>query len=515
MFMKNLFARLSQAKRLGTLALFSATLFFAVLILSPVAIFAQPMSFQGSDYTRLAMMNQRSKVYVEALTYPTLQENASSKSGVVVRFRIPYDRLVFVRNREATKGNEFVAEVKVNVELSKERQRVTDETWTQKVFASTFEESKDRLRDVQGQVHFEVDAGMYAYRININEQNGMLHPIVVPNYAEGNALSEATPMSSTPQTTLNLGGDVEYGQGSTFATFFSLKPNAALSDASLSYTLYKLSLKNINDFQRRMQDSPMRQLGRMRNNDEAGNADESGRNRPLPSGQDEPSRGMMEMPKLPPDAEKIMEGQVNSAQIVSTQGIVLNELPLSKNAYQATITLGDKPLADGVYILQMNLKTSDGIQTSIHRFATHWRNMPASLLNLDVAIDNLKFVVEKNALRDLKRGSAIEKEAKFKAFWQAKDPSPNTEFNELMSEYYRRIDEAAVSFQTGTGLLNGHETDRGKIFIANGAPIRKERTLPDSGGVRETWTYSDGKTYVFEAASSLDAFELIGKDRVK
>jgi hypothetical protein len=35
------------------------------------------------------------------------------------------------------------------------------------------------------------------------------------------------------------------------------------------------------------------------------------------------------------------------------------------------------------------------------------------------------------------------------------------------------------------------------------------RSFPDSGGVLETWTYSDGRTFTFEAISSLDAFHLV------
>ena len=75
-------------------------------------------------------------------------------------------------------------------------------------------------------------------------------------------------------------------------------------------------------------------------------------------------------------------------------------------------------------------------------FQSYWPDMPASLLNLDIAIEHMKFFLKEEELNTINSGSNIEKEQKFRAFWNRLDPTPNTVLNERMAEYYKRIDYA-------------------------------------------------------------------------
>src|SRR5690606_34372307 len=113
-------------------------------------------------------------------------------------------------------------------------------------------------------------------------------------------------------------------------------------------------------------------------------------------------------------------------------------------------------------------------------------------------------------IRAMLRGSRAEREQSILSYWKARDPSPGTPYNELMAEYYRRIDHAAVAFRTGAGPIpNGLRTDQARIYIVHGPPEGVDRTFPPTGGVEETWTYGDGRRFVFWAASSLDPLALI------
>jgi len=76
----------------------------------------------------------------------------------------------------------------------------------------------------------------------------------------------------------------------------------------------------------------------------------------------------------------------------------------------------------------------------------------------------------------------------FYEFWRTKDPDTTTAYNEVLVEYYRRVDEAVSRFSTLSGQ-DGYKTDRGRIFILYGAPTRVEKYIPPGEAPREVWIY--------------------------
>jgi len=131
-----------------------------------------------------------------------------------------------------------------------------------------------------------------------------------------------------------------------------------------------------------------------------------------------------------------------------------------------------------------------------------------SLYNLDVAIEMLRFIVSDSELRRINSGSASERERKFREFWAQRDPTPDTEFNELMAEYYRRIDHAYRNFSSLQ--TPGFDTDQGKAYILYGAPLNVERRLPSGSPAREIWEYPN-RTLIFEATTGFGDFRLISE----
>ena len=61
-----------------------------------------------------------------------------------------------------------------------------------------------------------------------------------------------------------------------------------------------------------------------------------------------------------------------------------------------------------------------------------------------------------------------EMEAWFKTFWEKRDPTPETKFNELMDEYYTRVTNSVRKYSTR--YKEGWQTDQGKIFLLYGEP---------------------------------------------
>ena len=68
--------------------------------------------------------------------------------------------------------------------------------------------------------------------------------------------------------------------------------------------------------------------------------------------------------------------------------------------------------------------------------------------------------------------SEDEKIESFKRFWAQRDPSPGTDRNELMDEYYNRV---AYANENYTGFRDGWKTDMGMIYIIFGSPSDIER----------------------------------------
>ena len=83
------------------------------------------------------------------------------------------------------------------------------------------------------------------------------------------------------------------------------------------------------------------------------------------------------------------------------------------------------------------------------------------------------------------------------AFWQRRDPTPDTEENEYKEEHYQRIAYANEHFAAG---IPGWNTDRGRMYIMYGKPDEieshpsggtYERPMEEGGGETSTFPFED------------------------
>lgn len=126
-----------------------------------------------------------------------------------------------------------------------------------------------------------------------------------------------------------------------------------------------------------------------------------------------------------------------------------------------------------------------------------WPDMPESLRDVEYAIESLRFIAPEGMLDSLQRGSFEERRNKLERYWKQRDATPETADNPIMTEYYRRVDEAREQFAT-LKQRDGTRTDRGRIFVLNGPPSHTERMLDPVNGFTETWTYDrTRKRFVF------------------
>ena len=79
------------------------------------------------------------------------------------------------------------------------------------------------------------------------------------------------------------------------------------------------------------------------------------------------------------------------------------------------------------------------------------------------------------------------------AFWQRRDPTPDTEENEFKEEHYQRIAYANEHFAAG---VPGWKTDRGRIYIVFGKPDEIE-SHPSGGTYERPMEEGGGETSTF------------------
>jgi GWxTD domain-containing protein len=90
-----------------------------------------------------------------------------------------------------------------------------------------------------------------------------------------------------------------------------------------------------------------------------------------------------------------------------------------------------------------------------------------------------------------------ERDQFIEAFWQRRDPTPDTEENEYKEEHYQRIAYANEHFAAG---IPGWKSDRGRIYIMYGKPDEieshpsggtYERPIEEGGGETSTFPFED------------------------
>jgi len=102
---------------------------------------------------------------------------------------------------------------------------------------------------------------------------------------------------------------------------------------------------------------------------------------------------------------------------------------------------------------------------------------------------------ERKAFKQLSNDE--ERDQFIEAFWQRRDPTPDTEENEFKDEHYRRIEYANEHFAAG---IPGWRSDRGRIYITFGPPDEidshpsggtYERPMEEGGGETSTYPFED------------------------
>lgn len=180
--------------------------------------------------------------------------------------------------------------------------------------------------------------------------------------------------------------------------------------------------------------------------------------------------------------------------------------------HTAMFPMNAKTLEEGTYRLTININIDNNTIRRTKSFRVIWIDKPASLRNMDYAIEMLEYITTPEEYREIRRGSSDEREKKFFAYWRKKDPDPQVAYNPVMTVFYRRVDHATREFTT-IRERNGARTDRGKIYIIYGPPTNVDRKLTPGQAPQETWEYEHlNQKFIFVDRTRQGNYRLVTRE---
>ena len=114
---------------------------------------------------------------------------------------------------------------------------------------------------------------------------------------------------------------------------------------------------------------------------------------------------------------------------------------------------------------------------------------------LDEVVGVMRYILPYSEYKQLKGKDESEKWEAINIYWKEKDPSPETDENELLNELNERVRFSNKNFSI---LMHGWQSDRGRIYIIYGEPQIVDETYRDNRGYNyQKWVYANGKEFLF------------------
>ena len=458
---------------------FCFTLFALLFIASP--IFSQQRGRPGNvNYISLA---NRAAAPVFHFDQVQLPADSAGNTKLVFIFRLdnnflPFKKITFNDEIEAPSGSEFYSSFRLNTEIFEGKSKsgrntnynsVTRDAWQDTVFAASYEETKSRDHYNSGYLVTTLKPGQYNYLLQLsmmgetNERNSQRQDIRITDFdnkKRGSVILLQENATTNQMKLMNMGNRVLYGKD------FSVLVDIPAYNVEEEYQVELVKV--------------------------------------VPNRKDTTELESIYVSDIKP--EHVLQNQHLSFVKGKEPGLELSESESGGLDY-ALISIPNASFENNIYRIKLT-KKGETKPFARRIIRSYWPNMPPALLSLDIATDMLKFIISEEQLKEMKKGNAREKEEKFRKFWSSKDPTPDTEYNELMTEYYRRVDYSFREFSNPQNPF-GQDTDQGSIYIKFGPPLSKERVFPEKGRVLETWNYPNRK-FVFEKGSGFSEFVLLG-----
>lgn len=121
-------------------------------------------------------------------------------------------------------------------------------------------------------------------------------------------------------------------------------------------------------------------------------------------------------------------------------------------------------------------------------FSSHLQYFPSSIVDLNLSVEEMIYIAPQEIIDDIQKTKEFAKKLdKFKKFWESKDPTPGSLHNEVLIEYFRRVEYSNKNFKH---YFPGWKTDMGKVYISLGQPNQVDKhPLELNRKPYEVWNY--------------------------
>lgn len=129
--------------------------------------------------------------------------------------------------------------------------------------------------------------------------------------------------------------------------------------------------------------------------------------------------------------------------------------------------------------------------------------------DLEQTRTNIRPIALQSELNRLEEaGSRSQREAVMSRFWKRRDPTSDTERNEYLEEYLRRLDYVERRFRVFS--LEGAATDMGRVYLLLGEPdMREDHPIETGQKPYQVWTYfTPAMTVVFVDETGYGSYQL-------
>ncbi len=188
---------------------------------------------------------------------------------------------------------------------------------------------------------------------------------------------------------------------------------------------------------------------------------------------------------------------------------------IAKKNQSVFLSIPPKSINAGEYTLEIQgqipdtgkLRSKRTVTTVSRTLEIRMPGIPFSITDLDKAIDQLKYIADKDTLDVMKNAPPEKKREMFLRFWKLRDSIKGYGEGDLMKEYYQRVEYANKNFGH---YLEGWRTDRGNVYIIFGEPGNIERhPMELSSKPYEIWSYYDlNREFIFVDESGFGDYRL-------
>jgi GWxTD domain-containing protein len=193
--------------------------------------------------------------------------------------------------------------------------------------------------------------------------------------------------------------------------------------------------------------------------------------------------------------------------------------PLTGTRTQMIWQIDTLSIVPGKYILFVEASQKSKSDSSKFYYASVSRicvirvkDIPLIIADINRAIDQLQYIAQGSEITYMKEAATPdEKQRRFLEFWAKHNPDPKASNNDLMEEYYSRVEYANRNYAS---FMEGWRTDRGMVLIRFGPPQNIERHPFESNNKPyEIWYYyNQNREFIFVDETGFGDYRLLNPE---